>query len=68
MTGDEWVSQTGPRRIVVRGWLIPAGGVCTVMFLQAAHGWVLHPFGLDQGAVGLTRADGLVIAEGLSAA
>ena len=67
MTGP-WTYQTDPRRIVVVGWLIPSGGPCTVLFLQAAHGWVLHPFGLDLGAVGLTRADGLLIAEGLSAA
>lgn len=65
---DQWISQTGPRRIAVVGWLIPSGGPCTVLLLQADFGWVLHPFGLDLGAVGLTRADGLAIAEGLSAA
>lgn len=27
---DPWVSQTGARRVVVEGRLIPAGGVCTV--------------------------------------
>lgn len=66
MTG-RWISQTGARRVVVEGRLIPNGGPCTVMFISAPGGWVLHPFGLDLGAVGLTLADARVIANGLRA-
>ena len=67
MTGP-WISQTDARRVVVEGRLIPAGGACTVMFITAPGGWVLHPFGLNLGAVGLTWADAKVISDGLRAA
>lgn len=68
MTDQPWISQTGPRRIAVEGHLYPSGGRCTVLFIEDGASWVLHPFGLDQGAVRLSGAEVRKLAEGLSAA
>lgn len=65
---DHWISQTTHKRIVVVGQLVPSGGTCTVLFIaDGEDGWVLHPFGLDQGAVHLTNADVQRLVEGLAA-
>ena len=66
---DPWISQTGPRRVVVVGRLHPLGGDCTVMFIQDGDGWLLYPYGVAKViAVRLTLADARVISHGLRAA
>lgn len=52
---EQWVSQADRRRVAVVGRLAPLGGACTMLFVQDGDGWLVHPFGLDQGAVRLSR-------------
>lgn len=52
---ERWISQTDRRRVAVEGRLVAGGGPCTMLFVQDGAGWLVHPFGLDQGAVWLSR-------------
>ncbi|MGH3796675.1 MAG: hypothetical protein ACRDSP_17510 [Pseudonocardiaceae bacterium] len=51
---EKWISQTDHRRVAVEGQLDIGGGPCTMLFVQDGAGWMVHPFGMDQGAVRLT--------------
>ncbi|MGH3798474.1 MAG: hypothetical protein ACRDSP_26825 [Pseudonocardiaceae bacterium] len=62
---EEWISQTDRGRVAVEGRLAAGGGPCTVLFVQDGAGWVVHPFGLDQGAVRLTASAVHKLVDGL---
>lgn len=64
---EEWISQTDRRRVAVEGRLAAGGGPCTVLFMQDGAGWLVHPFGLDQGAVRLSRGTMHKLVDGLGA-
>ncbi|MGH3793826.1 MAG: hypothetical protein ACRDSP_02945 [Pseudonocardiaceae bacterium] len=64
---EEWISQTDRRRVAVEGRPAPGGGPCTVLFVQDGDDWLVHPFGLDQGAVRLTRSAVHKLVDGLGA-
>lgn len=64
---EERISQTDRKRVAIEGRLAAGGGPCTVLFVQDGAGWVVHPFGLDQGAVRLTGAAVHKLVDGLGA-
>lgn len=64
---EKWISQTDRRRVAVAGRLVAGGGPCTVLFVQDDAGWLVYPFGLDQGAVQLSRDAVHKMVDGLGA-
>ncbi|MGH3905786.1 MAG: hypothetical protein ACRDTE_16615 [Pseudonocardiaceae bacterium] len=64
---EKWISQTDRRRVAVEGRLAAGGGPCTMLFVQDGEGWLVHPFGLDRGAVRMTRSAVHKLVDGLGA-